>query len=83
MDTQALPQSWAKTQLKIILNRIEMVKMMASLIIRQKGGNEREQKSAAFAAIIAINDTGTAEEAIQSGIRVGMAIMRFNGKNNA
>lgn len=80
MQTQT---SWAKTQLKIILNRIEMVKMMASLIIRQKGGNEREQKSAAFAAIIALNDGGTAEEAIQSGIRVGMAIMRFNGKNNA
>lgn len=83
MDTQALPQSWAKNQLRIILNRIEMVKMMASLIIRQKGGNEKAQKSAAFAAIIALNDTGTAEEAIQSGVRVGMAIMQFNGQNNA
>lgn len=75
--------SWAKTQLKIILNRMEMIKMMTSMCIRHRGGDANVQKSAELAATIALVNGESPQSAVQTGIISGMMIMRFNGKKNA
>lgn len=75
--------SWAQTQLKIVKNRAEIVKMITTLNIRIDGGTPAEQKSAALAAHLALINGETPENAIKNGVINGRRIMAFNGKPHA
>jgi len=66
--------NWAQQLTKKLITRMKLVQLHAAYRVQQKGGHQAAQICAAVAARERLLDGGSAANAIDTGVKVGMKI---------